>query len=107
MTPAEPRNPLYLLLLLVGLLFCITAVAYAVVPVLEEKATAAGQPPPPSELRATLRASGGTWLLWELSALIVLGFASMWLDHRRSLQKDRAAGTIPPGNDGQRTTDDR
>jgi hypothetical protein len=105
MTPAEPRNPLYLLLLVVGLVFCVTAVAYAVVPALEEKAAAAGQPAPPSEFRAALRARGGTWLLWELGALVVLGLASMWVDHRRSLQKDRAAGTIAAGNDAQRTPD--
>jgi hypothetical protein len=106
MTNVEPRNPLYLLLLLVGLIFTVTAVAYAVVPVLEEKAAAAGQPAPPSELRALLRARGGTWLLWELGALSVLGVASMWLDHRRTLQKERAPGTIGAVNDGQVTTSD-
>jgi hypothetical protein len=100
MSNPEPRNPLYLLLLLAGLLFTVTAVAYAVVPVLEEKAVAAGQPPPPSELRAALRARGGSWLLWELGALVALGLASMWVDHRRSLQKDRREGTIPPHNYG-------
>jgi hypothetical protein len=96
MNRTEPRNPLYLLLLLAGLLFSVTAVAYAVVPVLEQKAAAAGQPAPPSEFRTALRARGGIWLLWELGALVVLGFASMWLDHRRSLQKERSAGTIAP-----------
>jgi hypothetical protein len=96
MTRPEPRNPLYLLLLLAGLLFTVTALAYAVLPVLEERAAAAGQPSPPSELRGALRANGGSWLLYELVALVVLGFASMWLDHRRSLQKGRAAPTIPP-----------
>ena len=107
MTPAEPRNPLYLLLLLSGLFFTVTAVAYAVVPVLEDRAAAAGQPAPPSELRALLRDRGGTWLLWELGALTAFGFASMWLDHRRSLKKDRATGTIAPVNDGPRTPDGR
>src|SRR5262249_27185344 len=94
--PQEPRNPLYLLLLVAGLVFSVNAVAYAVVPVLEDKAAAAGHPAPPSELRAALRAHGGTWLLWELGALVVLGFASMAVDHLRSLQKQRSAGTIPP-----------
>jgi amino acid transporter len=105
MTSSEPRNPLYLLLLVAGLVFSVTAIAYAVVPVLEEKAAAAGQPPPSSALRAALRASGGTWLLWELGVLTVLGIASMWLDHRRSLKKERAAGTIAPVNEGEPPTD--
>jgi hypothetical protein len=107
MTRPEPRNPLYLLLLLAGLLFTVTALAYAVLPVLEERAAAAGQPPPPSELRAALRANGGTWLLYELAALVALGFASMWVDHRRSLQKDRAADTIPPSGHDDRATGTR
>ncbi len=100
---SEPRNPLYLLLLLAGLLFTINAVAYAVVPVLEDKAAARGQPAPPSEFRAALRARGGTWLLYELGAVFALGVASMWLDHRRSLQKGRAGGTIPPWDAENRT----
>jgi hypothetical protein len=107
MNRAEPRNPLYLLLLLVGVVFSVTAVAYAVVPVLEQKAAAAGQPAPPSPLRATLRARGGTWLLYELGALVALGLASMWLDHRRSLQKGLPAATIAPVNDVPPATDDR
>jgi hypothetical protein len=102
MTPAEPRNPLYLLLLLASLLFTVTAVAYAVVPVLENKA-AAGQVVPPTALRT----NGGTWLLCELAAVAVLAIASMWLDHRRSLKKERAAGTIAPVDDGQPTTAER
>ncbi len=41
----EPRNPLYLLLLVASQLFVVTALAYALIPVLEEKAAEAGQPP--------------------------------------------------------------
>src|SRR5262249_47215394 len=44
----EPRNPFYMLLLLSGLVFVMTALAYAFIPILEQKATDAGQPPPPS-----------------------------------------------------------
>ena len=95
-SPREPHNPFYLLLLLAGLVFVITALGYALVPVLEEKATAAGQPPPPSEFRATLRAQGSRWLLIELGALAVLSLASMGLDRLRALQKERAGVTIPP-----------
>ena len=36
--PVEPRNPFYLLLLIVGVLFVATALGYGVVPLLEEHA---------------------------------------------------------------------
>jgi hypothetical protein len=95
----EPRNPLYLLLLLASLVFVVTALAYALIPVLEEKATAAGQPPPPSEFRDLLRSQGWKWLLWEVGAMILLGLASMVLDRVRSLKKEHAERTIPPVQD--------
>jgi hypothetical protein len=96
-TAPEPRNPLYLLLLLAGLVFVVTALAYAVVPTLEQKAIDAGQAPPPSPFRDALRADGWRWLLCEVGVLIVLGLASMALDRLRALQKERREGTIPPG----------
>ncbi len=89
MSAAEPRNPFYLLLLLASLVFVATALAYAVVPVLEEKAVEAGQAPPPSPFRDTLRRDGWKWLVSEVAAMIVFGFLSMGLDRLRSLQKDR------------------
>jgi hypothetical protein len=93
---AEPRNPLYFLLLVCGLVFVVTALAYAVVPTLEQKAIDAGQPPPPSPFRAALRADGWRWLLYEVAVLIVLGIASMAWDRLRALQKPRSGDTIPP-----------
>lgn len=99
MNTTEPRNPLYLLLLLASLLFVVTALAYAVVPVLEQKAADAGQPPPPSEFRDALRKDGWRWLLYEVGAVVVLSIASMALDRRRSLQKERAAVTISPAKE--------
>jgi hypothetical protein len=83
----EPRNPLYLLLLLASLLFVLTALAYALVPVLEQKAADAGQPPPPSPFRDALRADGWLWLLCEVAAMIVLGLASMLLDRARDRRR--------------------
>ncbi len=96
MTTREPRNPLYLLLLLASLLFVVNALAYAVVPVLEQKAKDAGQPPPPSEFRDALRRDGWRWLLYEVGAVVVLSVASMTVDHLRTLQKQREQVTIPP-----------
>ena len=75
----------------------VTAVGYALIPILEEKARDAGQPPPPSPWRDSLRNDGWIWLLWELGAMILFGLLSMGLDRLRRLQKERAEATIPPG----------
>jgi bacteriorhodopsin len=99
MTVGEPRNPLYLLLLLASLLFVVTALAYAVVPVLEQKATDAGQPPPPSVFRAALRKDGWRWLLYEVGAVVVLSVASMTVDRLRTLKKQRGDATIAPASE--------
>jgi hypothetical protein len=98
MTNPEPRNPLYLLLLLASLLFVITALAYAVIPLLEDKAAAVtGERPPASEFRDALRADGHRWLLGEVAVLVVLGIASMIVDRLRALKKERTARTIAEG----------
>src|SRR5437868_1852478 len=85
---AAARNPLYLVLLLVSLLFVMTALAYALIPVLEQKAAEAGNPPPPSPFREGLRQHGGTWLLCEVAAMVVVGLLSMALDRLRALKKE-------------------
>jgi hypothetical protein len=96
-TTTEPRNPLYLLLLLASLLFVLTALAYAVVPMLEEKAAQAGADVPQSAFRDTLRKEGWKWLLYEVAAMIVLAIGSMWVDRQRlrRLQNDGGAGKMP------------
>ncbi len=99
-TPREPHNAFYLLLLVASLLFVLTALAYGIVPVLEQKATDAGQPPPPSPMRDSLRRDGGTWLLCELAVMTVFGLASMGLDRLRSLKKERAEATIRRKDEG-------
>lgn len=96
MPASEPKNPFYFLLLLSGLLFAVTALAYAVVPTLEEKAREAGQPPPESAFRDALRQDGWKWLLVELAALVTFSCASMALDRLRSLKKDSRSSTIAP-----------
>jgi hypothetical protein len=94
-TTTEPRNPLYLLLLVAGLVFVVTAVACAIIPVLEQKAIDAGNPPPPSEFRDYLRSDGWKLLLVQVAVVIVLGIASMVWDRLRTLQNDRAAAKMP------------
>src|ERR1700736_4139393 len=95
MNDAEPRNPFYLLLLLASFAFVLNALAYAVVPPLEDKAKQAGEVPP-SPLRDALRTDGWKWLLIEVAAMVILGLLSMGLDRLRRLQKDRAQTKITP-----------
>jgi hypothetical protein len=95
MTASEPRNPFYLLLLLSSLLFTVTAVAYAVVPLVEDKAKAAGEVVPPSAWREALRSDGWKWLLYEVAGVIVFGLMSMGLDRQRRLRRERAAALQP------------
>jgi hypothetical protein len=99
MPQPEPRNPFYALLLVASVLFVATALAWAIVPTLEEKARAEGRPLPASAARDVLREEGGTWLLAEVAAMIVFGLASMGLDRLRRLQKERAQATIAPTDD--------
>ena len=96
MTSNEPRNPFYFLLLLASFLFVFTALAYGVVPVLEQKAVEAGQAPPPSPFRQSLGSDGWKWLIYELAAMSVFAVLSMGLDRFRSLKKERASATISP-----------
>jgi hypothetical protein len=56
----EKRNWFYALLNLACLIFVMTALAYAIVPVLEEKAADAGQPAPPWRELAP-RGGRGDW----------------------------------------------
>ena len=89
MSNSEPRNPFYMLLLLASVLFVGTALAYALVPSLEEKAAEAGQVPPQSPFRDALRNDGWRWLLYEVGAIVVLSVLCMSLDRLRSLKKER------------------
>jgi hypothetical protein len=92
----EPRNPLYLPLLGACVLFVMTALAYALIPTLEEKAFEAGMATGHSAFRDALLADGWKWLLYELAAVFVLGIACMGLDRWRTAQKERAERQQPP-----------
>jgi hypothetical protein len=96
MSTSEPRNPFYLLLLLASLVFVLNALAYGIIPVIEERRVELGDPLPASPVRDALRTQGWKWLLIELAIMAVFAFLSMGLDRIRSLQKARSARTIPP-----------
>jgi hypothetical protein len=76
----EPRNWFFTLLIPASVVFIITALAVAIVPVLEEKAAQAGMDAPPSAFRTALREDGWKWLLIELAVVIVLSLAAMIWD---------------------------
>jgi hypothetical protein len=99
MSKPEPRNPFYTLLLVASLLFVVTALAWAIIPTLEDNARAAGEPMPASAVRDYLRDNGGAWLIYEVIVMIVLGLLSMGLDRLRRLQKERTEVTIPSADD--------
>ena len=86
---AEPRNPFYLLLQIVGVAFIVTVLAYAVIPVMEQKAMDAGTEVPPSPFRHALKQDGWKWVLAEVAVLVVLGLASMGLDRWRRWKSER------------------
>jgi len=94
-TPAEPRNPFYFMLLGTGLIFIVTVLAYAVIPVLEEKARDAGTQPPPSPFRDSLRDDGWKWVLAEVALIVVLGLACMGLDRWRRWQEESTKSPKP------------
>jgi hypothetical protein len=103
---SEPRNPFYFLLLIVGLVLIVTVLAYAVMPMIEQKARDAGQEVPPraeSWFRNTLHQDGWKIVLGEVALLVVLGLASMGLDRWRRYkvesENSRATEveTPPPG----------
>lgn len=80
----EPRNWCFTLLIPASVLFLATALAVALVPVLEEMAQRAGNPASPSAFRDALRTDGWWWLLVEMGVVVVLALAAMAWDQFRS-----------------------
>ena len=94
MTYPEKRNPFFFLLMIASFLFAITALAYAVIPTLEQKASEFGQDFAPSAFRDRLRESGWKWLLIQLGGMILFGILSMVLDRIRTLNRQERTTDI-------------
>ncbi|MCS6850652.1 MAG: hypothetical protein NZ700_05725 [Gemmataceae bacterium] len=103
---SQAPNPFYWLLLLTSVVFVVTALAYAVVPVLEQKARDAGMAPPPSPWRDALRRDGWLWLLIEVALVIVFSLLSMVWDRLTSL-RGRASTTIMSSADSHPPSPDQ
>lgn len=84
----EPRNWFFTLLIPASVLFIITALALAIVPVLEDKAAQAGVEAPPSAFRTALREDGWIWLLAQLGVVVVLSLLAMIWDRIRQAKTD-------------------
>jgi hypothetical protein len=97
--PKEPHNPFYFLLLAASILFVATALAYGVVPLLEEQMPPGEQATPRTAFGEALRADGHWWLMYEVAAMTLFALLSMGLDRLRSLQKPPSPGTIPSSQD--------
>src|SRR5262245_3249461 len=86
---AARRNWFYAVLNVASLAFVATALAYAVMPVLEQNAADAGNPAPASPFRSALRENGWWWLLVEAGVIGILALASMGLDRWRQRNESK------------------
>jgi hypothetical protein len=84
--PKEPVNPFYVLLVVVGVVFLVTACAYGVMAyraIAPRAGAEVGQHP----MTHFLDRHGITLLAWELGLLAAATFAAMWLDRYRLLRQ--------------------
>lgn len=83
-SPRESRNWFYTLLVPVSVVFAVTAIAYAIIPTLEDRAVQAGTTPLPSTFRDALREDGWWWLLIQAAGVVTLSIAAMLRDAMRT-----------------------
>ena len=97
--PAKgPGNPFYVLLVLAGLVFFVTACAYGMMALREFRAPA-GETAMPSELLTFLNERGALLLGIEIAVLASATFAAMAYDQRlsRREQRRKAEHATQPG----------
>jgi len=80
MADSPRRNWFFTLLIPASGAFAVTAIALAIIPVLEDRAALAGDTTPTTGLRASLRENGWYWLLIETGVVIALSIAAMTWD---------------------------
>jgi hypothetical protein len=97
----EPVNPFYFLLVVLGVVFLVTATAYYVMAVRAMRPAAGGGPPATHPLTDLLDRRGMEILVWELVSLAAATFAAMWLDRFRALRRPPEPPGDSPSPSGQ------
>jgi len=90
-------NPFYALVVIVGIAFVMTALAYVVSLVrLQQPAGRAAAPLPTSPVMTFIERRGESLMLWEAAGLTVSAILAMGLDRWRSWQGRRAESLASP-----------
>jgi len=101
---AEPINPFYVLLVIVGIAFSLTACAYGMMTVRGARAKTVADGSPPSPLISFLDRHGARLMGGEIALLAATTFAAMALDQRRlraALPPHPAAASPPSPTRGK------
>jgi hypothetical protein len=96
MASSEVRNPFYFILLAVSMLFVATALAYGILPQIEDNAASIGQRVSISPFRAALRRDGAQWLLYEVAAIAMTTIMCLGVDWWRSPRNAVQETVTPP-----------
>jgi hypothetical protein len=97
----RPNNPFYALLVIAGIMFCVTACAYGVMTVSELHAPSLdGREGPAHPLLVFLDQHGFPLMLYEIATIGVATFAAIGTD---DYWERRGARAIPDSNEGTQT----
>ena len=80
----EPLNPFYVALVVVGVAFVVTACAFTLLLLQQNRTTAASEFFTSNPLMRLVRDRGMTVIAIEVAVLAVASFAAMWLDSYRT-----------------------
>lgn len=83
----KPFNPFYPMLVVAGVIFCVTACAYGVMTVRKLRNPLEENPP---QFIQWMDDRGFSLMMWELGGLAVLTFAAMGIDTRTTAQPTRS-----------------
>ena len=80
----EPLNPFYVILVIIGVAFVVTACAFTLLLLQQNRTTAAGEFFTSNPLMRLVRDRGMTIMAMEVALLGIASLGAMWLDSHRS-----------------------